>query len=994
MLTTLADASMLFNAHEAFKKNPSPHNRRQMVKAMASQDQKDRRSTPEFTVADNVVISDTESKGKGVYALNTFNAGDTIATYAPRLEDYLEPSVTPRKSIVIVGEVAQCTAEILGVDLSTYALDMMAKQPHRELYFNGLCRATRNLFQYDSNTRRGRITRRFKDNTCNVVFDDTARTERVKNTSILVEEKKNMVDVRKWSVEKERLINSIRKTNPDPRQFPGGKKLDTLFCSADFINYVNELVFFHQGWSTTPPVKPKWLDSPFFQMICVEPGIAEVVKNAIGYDIIPMERDEGNRTLNCPGTSIAARINKSNRTLHSNCEFKLRTDGIPGIIATRKIVPGEMIECNTYGNRYGNVDKTVTHDDTYKIIEKWLRSHTVYRREGYLLGLKMLILMTNTFSLDTNLVKKARAFFLKMMFSLKLTVPFALLQEAGIQVEQHPLAKGAMIRFKNSGEWWIAQVIEKRLTKKGFNFKMRLIRDDLCFEQIGFLNLIKTFYSYKKDSDSAKHKNHTLGRDFTSEIAPEGSTFKHIDEYQENDYCMLTSAITWDPEDTVLPEISTNKFSIWTAKLKTQLKVATECHKSLSDEEEQRRFVWNWLHAKDATLYQVLQCSPFEPFNTTNVLDNNPSEQVVASSNPKPPSKKEIEPDERLCQELSGRIFRYACDGLYYYMQVTGAGKYRPLERVVQPLANRKSGKWIRESAIIPLTELKKIQSNWKDVVKSTTYTSPDAFIKCICNFSNSTWHPKDGLNGLKEVDSNWILMKPIQTFTNAVASIRSTENEDTDDDDESNNAFNRMVKEEGNKVKVWEIIITRSNDAKGQYQVKTNGYYDKNKTKVKTTFNSFQCRDDAMIFGIKREINKRSKGYRSNSSLREFMDPLWNQKQSLSDQSFSLSDQLLLKNDHRELMDQTHQQQQQSDADDSTKKRKRDHRACSNDQHFFQEVGSWLVCQTCGFQQTLQPSFKQCISATAKHHYQQIEKESDTFFVCTWGCGAVIKKM
>ena len=140
-MLTLANASIYTTAYERFKKNPSAHNIQPVINVLVSQDQKDRLSTPEFTVVEGVVIADTENKGKGVYALNTFNTGDTVATYAPRLEDFLESPVT-RKSIIIVGELAQYTAEVLGVDLSTYALDMMPTERDRFFYFNGISRAT------------------------------------------------------------------------------------------------------------------------------------------------------------------------------------------------------------------------------------------------------------------------------------------------------------------------------------------------------------------------------------------------------------------------------------------------------------------------------------------------------------------------------------------------------------------------------------------------------------------------------------------------------------------------------------------------------------------------------------------------------------------------------------------------------------------------------------------------------------------------------------
>ena len=178
---------------------------------------------------------------------------------------------------------------------------------------------------------------------------------------------------------------------------PSVNDFEKRFCSAEFIHYLNELVFFNKDWIGQPK-KPKFLDEPFYAMV----NVLELATSAFGYDLMPLSRD-GNRKMVCPGLLPAAYVNTANSSKESNCEFH-DCGGVPGLVATRKIEPGDGIEAKTYGDSY-KMNPNVSIDSTLKSLEEWL-SKKPYGKEGYILAVKSFELFTKTFSLDAERRKR------------------------------------------------------------------------------------------------------------------------------------------------------------------------------------------------------------------------------------------------------------------------------------------------------------------------------------------------------------------------------------------------------------------------------------------------------------------------------------------------------------------------------------------------------------------------------------------------------------
>ena len=136
---------------------------------------------------------------------------------------------------------------------------------------------------------------------------------------------------------------------------PSINDFEKKFCSAEFIHYLNELVFFNKDWIGQPK-KPKFLDEPFYAMV----NVLELATSAFGYDLMPLSRMEIGKwyAQDC----CQQYVNTANSSKESNCEFH-DCGGVPGLVATRKIEPGDGIEAKTYGNSY-KMNPNVSIDST------------------------------------------------------------------------------------------------------------------------------------------------------------------------------------------------------------------------------------------------------------------------------------------------------------------------------------------------------------------------------------------------------------------------------------------------------------------------------------------------------------------------------------------------------------------------------------------------------------------------------------------------------
>ena len=149
-----------------------------------------------------------------------------------------------------------------------------------------------------------------------------------------------------------------------------------------------------------------------------------------------------------------------------------------------------------------------------------------------------------------------------------------------------------------------------------------MVREDMCFNQVvpskantskawanGFLNRVQSF---------------SLGNDFTASVRPPGAALKHISEYEEHDYCILTHAIDWEDGDVPLPETLERRAVLaigkaWNAAatgLKAAIveRVARGPHRSPTTDDEEKA-LWNYLFKAGATLSQLTRTSRYEPFN-------------------------------------------------------------------------------------------------------------------------------------------------------------------------------------------------------------------------------------------------------------------------------------------------------------------------------------------------------------------------------------------
>ena len=69
---------------------------------------------------------------------------------------------------------------------------------------------------------------------------------------------------------------------------PSINDFEKKFCSAEFIHYLNGLVFFNKGWIGQPK-KPEFLNEPFFTMV----NILDLATSALGYDLCPKPDEIG-----------------------------------------------------------------------------------------------------------------------------------------------------------------------------------------------------------------------------------------------------------------------------------------------------------------------------------------------------------------------------------------------------------------------------------------------------------------------------------------------------------------------------------------------------------------------------------------------------------------------------------------------------------------------------------------------------------------------------
>ena len=317
---------------------------------------------------------------------------------------------------------------------------------------------------------------------------------------------------------------------------PNINEFEKNLCSGKFIHYLNALVFWNRGW-IGKPVKPAFLQQPFFETI----DIVDVAKKAFGYDLVPFTRGE-DRKLVSPGMLPAAYINIANNRSDSNCEFVCTRNGLPGLVATKKIQKGDSVEAKTYGSSYKKMNERVSINETLKSLEKWLNNQKrSYRDEGYVLAVKTLELFSKVFDLNPDKHEKVKSFLVGLLPRFPRTCK-RLLKNAGViehaeeEENEETLVPGTLILLRNANEWWMGVV---KGTNPNKSTRIMLCRDDLCFDQTYYLKNVRTF---------------NLKNNFTRDVAGEGGKLPHTDSVGENDYAVLKHCIDWETHDSPLKE--------------------------------------------------------------------------------------------------------------------------------------------------------------------------------------------------------------------------------------------------------------------------------------------------------------------------------------------------------------------------------------------------------------------------------------------------------
>ena len=410
---------------------------------------------------------------------------------------------------------------------------------------------------------------------------------------------------------------------------PAKDEFVARWCSAEFVDYANGVALRCAGIVPNEPKKPKFLENGVFEMVLIQEGLAGIVEG-IERTIVPLAKDAAGRPV-CPGESVVARVNVAERgnKKAANCKFTGTAEG-PMLVTTRDVLPGEQLLCDTYGHEFKGLHDSV---DCAQVLSR-LRDDCLaspyeeFARESLFLAVRTFRRVSAAFSVEGARLDATKSFLAKeaqgKAFRSRATLSLA--AWAGLAKRGTAPRPGTILLFKSQEEWWTGIVDgEATFRKNGrVSARIRMVREDMCFNQVvpskantskawanGFLNRVQSF---------------SLGNDFTASVRPPGAALKHISEYEEHDYCILTHAIDWEDGDVPLPETLERRAVLaigkaWNAAA-TGLKaaiverdVARGPHRSPTTDDEEKAFVWNYLFKAGATLSQLTRTSRYEPFN-------------------------------------------------------------------------------------------------------------------------------------------------------------------------------------------------------------------------------------------------------------------------------------------------------------------------------------------------------------------------------------------